>query len=102
MRCSKCQHDNPDSAQYCLRCHTPLRYVCPACRHVQRHGGQCDACGVDFMKYAMTLEFQMKQQGKQERERFRTRTSILKQTLLLPLTGGLSLLKFVRARFRGD
>jgi hypothetical protein len=102
MRCPKCQHENPDSGQFCLRCHAPLRYVCPSCKHVQDHGGQCDACGVDFMKYAMMLQFEMKKQSDEERARLRQRSSIVKQILLLPITGGFSLLKFFRSRLRGE
>jgi hypothetical protein len=102
MRCPKCQHENPESAQFCLRCHATLRFICPACKHVQDHGQTCDACGIDFMKYAMMLQFKMKEQSDQERARLRNRSSIAKQILLLPITGGFSLLKFFRARLRGD
>jgi len=102
MECPKCRHQNPDTAQFCLRCHTPLRYVCPACRHVQLAGGKCEQCGVDFARYAMMLQFQVQSQAEQARRRSQTRTSILKQILLFPVTGGLSLLKFLRARLRGE
>jgi hypothetical protein len=100
MECPKCRHQNPDTAQFCLRCHTPLRYVCPACRHVQPAGGKCQQCGVDFAKYAVMLQFQA--QADQERRRLQTRISILKHIVLLPVTGGLSLLKFLRERLRGE
>ena len=102
MLCPKCQHENPETGQFCLRCHTPLRYICPACQNVQSQGKKCDACGVDFMKYAMMLQFQMKKESEQERERKKTRHSIIKQIVLLPITGGFSLLKFLRSRLRGD
>jgi len=102
VECPKCRQLNPETAQYCLRCHTPLRYVCPACKHVQREGGKCEQCGVDFAKYAMMLQFQMQSQVQQKRQRSKARTSIIKQILLLPITGGLSLLGFLRSRFRGD
>jgi Double zinc ribbon len=102
MLCPKCQTENPETLQYCRRCHNPLRYICPACKHVQDHGGKCDACGVDFMKYAMTLHFQMKKESDQKRERLKTRSSIIKQIILLPITGGFSLLKFFRSRLRGE
>jgi hypothetical protein len=100
MECPKCRHQNPDTAQFCLRCHTPLRYVCPACRHVQPAGGKCQQCGVDFAKYAVMLQFQA--QADKERRRLQTRISILKHIVLLPVTGGLSLLKFLRERLRGE
>jgi Double zinc ribbon len=102
MRCPKCQHENPETVQFCLRCHNTLRYICPACKHVQDHGVKCDSCGVDFMKYAMMLQFEMKKQSDQERERLKTRSSIIKQIILLPITGGFSLLKFFRSRLRGE
>ena len=88
MRCPKCQAENPDSAQFCLKCHAPVRFICPACRHVQDHGGQCDRCGVDFMKYASLLIFQGKTKAQQERERMKSRNSMITQLVLLPITGG--------------
>jgi hypothetical protein len=100
MDCPKCRHANPETVQYCLRCHTPLRYVCPTCQHTQREGGKCEQCGLDFAKYAMMLQFQMQSQAQQQRQRSNTRKSIIKQILLLPITGGLSLLGFLRSRFR--
>ena len=102
MECSKCRHTNPETAQFCLRCHTPLRYVCPACKHAQREGGKCEQCGVDFAKYAMMLQFQLQSQAQRKHQRSKARTSIIKQVLLLPITGGLSLLGFLRSRFRGE
>jgi len=102
MECPKCRQQNPETVQFCRRCHTPLRYVCPACRHVQPAGGKCEQCGVDFAKYAVMLQFQAQAQAEQAHRRLRTRTSILKHIVLLPVTGGLSLLKFLRARLRGE
>jgi hypothetical protein len=57
---------------------------------------------VDFAKYAMILGLQMKTQATQDRERVRSRGAIIKQILLLPITGGFSLLKFIRDRLRGE
>ncbi len=102
MLCPKCQQENSDMAQFCTRCHMTLRFVCPSCRHIQRHGGKCDACGLDFMKYAMTMQSELKNQAERDREKQRTRTSLLKQIILLPVTGGFSLLKFFTAKLRGD
>ena len=102
VRCSKCEQPNPETAQYCVRCHTPLRFTCPSCKHVQDHGGKCDQCGLDFMKYAMTLVFQAQTNAQLSREKKLKRSSILKQILLLPLTGGLSLLGYLRSIFRRD
>jgi hypothetical protein len=69
---------------------------------VQREGGKCEKCGVDFAKYALLLQFQMQSQAEQNHQRSKARTSILKQILLLPITGGLSLLGFLRSRLRGE
>ncbi|MGD0697139.1 MAG: zinc ribbon domain-containing protein [Terriglobia bacterium] len=102
MECPKCRHQNPDAGEYCLRCHAPLRYTCPACKHVQLTGGQCEKCGVDFAKYAAMLHFQMKTESEQERARLKQHSAIYKQLLLAPLTGGLSLLKYFRSRLRGE
>jgi len=102
MQCPKCKQDNAATAQFCTRCHTPLRYTCPACKHVQAHSGQCDQCGVDFAKYSAMLIFSAKETAERERERTRTRTSIVKQILLLPITGGYSLIKFLLTRMRGE
>ncbi len=49
--CPKCGQDNLETVRFCTRCHTLLRYACPACHHLQPHGGKCDACGVDFVEY---------------------------------------------------
>ncbi len=96
MRCAKCGHENPESNDFCGRCHAPARFTCPACRHTQNHGGHCDNCGLDFVKYAMMLVFQNQTSAQQERERQKRRSDAIMQILLLPVTGGWSLLKFLR------
>ncbi len=102
MRCPKCSQENAETAQFCLRCHAPLRFICPACKHVQDHGGTCDKCGVDFAKFAAVMMFKVKDDTQKQRERLKTRASIIKQIVLLPLTGGYSLIKFLLSRFQGD
>lgn len=96
MRCAKCGHDNPDTNQFCLRCHAPTRFTCPACKHTQDHGGHCDQCGVDFIKYATMLVFQGQTSTQQARLRKKGRGEVIRQILLLPITGGWSLLKYLR------
>jgi hypothetical protein len=55
---------------------------------------------VDFAKYASMLVLQA-QQGAQEKRRHAHETvSLAKQIFLVPLTGGLSLLKYLLSRFR--
>jgi len=68
---------------------------------VQAQGGKCEQCGVDFAKYAAMLVFQATADAQDKRQRSQERASLAKQVLLIPLTGGLSLLKYVFSRFRG-
>jgi hypothetical protein len=96
MRCVKCGQENPETNEFCLRCHYPARFTCPACKHVQDHGGQCDQCGLDFAKYATMLVFQGQTAAKQARQHKKGRDKILRQIVLLPITGGWSLLKYLR------
>jgi hypothetical protein len=93
MQCPKCQSANSDAAQFCTRCHATLRFLCPSCRHSQDHGGACDACGVDFGKYAAMLVAQEQIDADKEHARVRERVGLWKQVFLLPITGGFSLLK---------
>ena len=96
MRCTKCGHENPDTNEFCSRCHAPARFTCPACKHQQDHGGKCDDCGVDFVKYATMLVFQERESAQQSRLRKKGRSEVIRQILLLPVTGGWSLLKYLR------
>jgi hypothetical protein len=57
---------------------------------------------VDFAKYLAMLQFQMKSKADEERARLKNRSAIFKQILLLPITGGLSLLKYFRIRLHGE
>ena len=100
--CAKCGQPNRDGVQFCVRCHTPLRFTCPACAHVQTRGGACEACGVDFVKYGMMKLAALQTDLEQARERTKNRAALLKSLALVPLTGGLSLLKYFRARRRSD
>jgi len=102
MDCPKCKTANPDDVQFCTRCHATLRYICPSCKHDQAHGGTCDQCGVDFAKYAVMMHFQAKATADKERARSKSRSTLVRQILLLPLTGGLSLLNHLRSKLRGD
>ena len=102
MQCSKCRHENPDHILYCARCHAPLRYSCPACKHVQEHGGSCDACGVDFAKYAAMLVFKAESDARLAHEQSRNKSRAFHQILLLPITGGFSLIKYLLGRLKGE
>jgi hypothetical protein len=57
---------------------------------------------VDFAKYAALLMFRMQQEADQKRARAKTRASIAKQILLLPVTGGISLVRYLLSRLRGE
>ena len=69
MQCPKCKTENSERVTYCVRCHTPLKFTCPACKHVQFEGGKCEKCGVDFAKYAAMMLFQAKDAAKAEQAR---------------------------------
>ena len=102
MQCPKCSQENPETLRFCSRCHAPLRYICPACKHVQPHGGTCGQCGVDFAKYAAMLVFKAQQDSDLARGRTRARAGIIKQILLLPITGGYSMVKYLLGQLRGE
>jgi len=102
VECPKCRHENPEVAQFCVRCHATLRYFCPACKREQFHGGKCDQCGVDFAKYGAMLVFKAADEAARQREGMKKRASLARQIALLPVTGGLSLLKYLLSRLRGD
>ncbi|MGH9378497.1 MAG: double zinc ribbon domain-containing protein [Terriglobia bacterium] len=102
MTCPKCQSGNPETARFCVRCHAPLRFTCPACGHTQEQGGKCAKCGVDFAKYAAVMEFQMKKEVRGRRESAKSRNDLIKQALLLPVTGGWSLLRYMRSALGGN
>jgi hypothetical protein len=94
MECPKCKTANPDTTQFCKRCHATLLYKCPACGVSQRHGGTCDKCGVDFAKYAAMMIAHEEARAEREHEKVRERAAGWKQAFLLPVTGGFSLVKF--------
>ncbi len=102
MICQKCSHDNPETAEFCVRCHMALHFTCPACQYNQSHPGTCDACGVDFVKYGALLQFQLEQAVRNEREQAKTRSAVARQVVLLPVTGGWSLLRYVKSALSGE
>jgi hypothetical protein len=93
MRCTKCGTEVPESARFCTRCHATLRFECPACHHLQRQGGSCDECGVDFMKYLSSVIAIKKVEAEHQHARNERRSWFVKQILYFPITGGLHLLK---------
>lgn len=102
MQCPKCKQENSETVVYCVRCHTPLKYTCPTCKHVQLQGGRCEKCGVDFGKYAAMLAFRARDEAAAQRSRAKARATVWRQIFLLPITGGLSLVKLLLRKLRGD
>lgn len=98
MECPKCKTANSEVAQFCSRCHATLLYKCPSCAATQRHGGTCDKCGVDFAKYAAMFVAQEEMRAQREHAKRRENASIWKQIILLPITGGYSLMKYLLRR----
>jgi len=46
MKCSKCQFENPDDAQFCIECGNPMEFHCPKCGAITPPKGKfCKACG---------------------------------------------------------
>ena len=102
MTCPKCGQENSDAVQFCTRCHATLKFVCPACKHVQLHAGQCEKCGVDFAKYALMVQTRAKDEVDREIARSRERTNLARDLMMAPINGGLSLLRYLRTRLLGD
>ena len=79
-------------ARFCQRCHATLRFECPACHHEQRHGGVCEKCGVDFMKYITSVVAAKQTEADVVHERLEERSTLLKNILLTPFTFGIPLI----------
>jgi zinc-ribbon domain len=102
IHCPKCSAEVRDIARFCRRCHATLRFECPACKHEQRHGGKCDQCGVDFLKYMTAMVSAKKVERDAERERLEGRTALLKNIAYIPLTLGIPLIRQWLANLRGS
>jgi zinc-ribbon domain len=100
IKCPKCGADARDVARFCPRCHMTLRYTCPACAHEQRHGGTCEKCGVDFVKYLGAVVSSEKAKSDVIHDRLQSRSNFLVNLLLIPVTGGLHLFKYLRPSSR--
>ncbi len=101
MQCAKCKTENLETVTFCVRCHTPLKYTCPSCKHVQLQGGKCEKCGVDFAKYAAMLVFQAQLTTNAQRDQAKERGSMWKRIILIPLDGGMSLIWGFVKKLRG-
>ena len=93
IKCPKCGADVRDIARFCQRCHNTLRFECPACHHEQRHGGTCEKCNVDFLKYITAVMAAKKAEADSVHERIEQRSTLMKNVLWVPFTLGIPLLK---------
>ncbi|HTS68462.1 MAG TPA: zinc ribbon domain-containing protein [Terriglobia bacterium] len=100
MQCPKCKTENTEQVVYCVRCHTPLKYTCPACKHVQLQGGQCEKCGVDFAKYAAMLIFQAQEASQQKRKRTGWRPPIWVHIVFFPFPAIIQLVLYLVRKAR--
>jgi hypothetical protein len=103
MNCPRCKTEASDTARFCTRCHATLRYQCPACKHEQLKGGNCEKCGVDFLKYIVAVMQSKKDQAELGHEQLQRRSSLLKNILLAPFNMGIPLIRdlFSGSRKRG-
>lgn len=50
MKCSSCQHENPDEFNFCMNCGSALRYSCPNCGQINEATAKfCNNCGQAFV-----------------------------------------------------
>jgi zinc-ribbon domain len=93
MQCPKCGSAARDIARFCPRCHATLRYQCPSCAHEQRHGGACEKCDIDFLKYIGAVVVAKKPEADALEERIERRSTLLKNILWTPFTLGIPLIR---------
>jgi Double zinc ribbon len=93
MQCPKCSSEARDIARFCPRCHATLRYECPSCKHEQRHGGTCDQCGVDFLKYISAVVAAKQAQSDAEHDRIERQSNLMKNILMTPFNLGIPLIR---------
>jgi hypothetical protein len=74
--------------------------LCPACKHEQRQGGNCEKCGVDFLKYITAMMSAKKSEADAEHEHLERRSRLMRNVMLTPFTLGIPLLRdlFVGSR----
>jgi hypothetical protein len=84
----------------CPKCGSEARDVARSCRHEQRQGGVCESCGIDFLKYVAAVVAGKQSETDVISDRLEQRSTLLKNILWVPLTGGLSLLRHFFATSR--
>jgi hypothetical protein len=93
MECPKCKTQALDVARFCPRCHATLRFECPSCHHEQRHGGTCEKCGVDFVKYLNMILASQRVEADAAHDRLEHRSTLLKDILMVPFNMGVPLIR---------
>jgi|SRR5215469_6775916 len=93
VKCPKCGANVRQVARFCQKCHHTMRYECPSCHHQQRTGGQCEKCGVDFLKYIGAVMSQKQAEQDVMHERFEKRSTFVKNLLYLPFTLGFPIIR---------
>ena len=93
VKCPKCGATVREVARFCQRCHATMRFECPACSHQQRTGGNCEKCGVNFIKYIGAVVAAKQAEADAIHDKLEQRSALMKNLLFIPLTGGLSLIR---------
>jgi zinc ribbon protein len=93
IKCPKCSTEVREVARFCTRCHATLRFQCPSCAHEQRHGGTCEKCGIDFLKYIGATAAAKKIEADRSHDYLERRSTLLKNILYIPFTLGIPLIR---------
>lgn len=93
VNCPKCCTPVRDVARFCTHCHATLRFRCPSCGHEQRHGGACEKCEIDFLKYISAVIAAKNDEADRFHERLEQRSTLMKNILSAPFTLGIPLIR---------
>lgn len=93
VKCPKCGATVREIARFCQRCHSTMRYECPACGHQQRAGGTCEKCGINFIKYVTAVVAAKQAEADAIHDKIERRSTLMKNLLFIPFTGGISLIR---------
>jgi hypothetical protein len=93
MKCPKCGAEARDVARFCQKCHATLRYQCPSCAHERRQGGECEKCGVNFLKYITAVVAAKQAEADILHDKIDRRSNLLKNLLMTPFNLGIPLFK---------
>lgn len=93
VNCPKCGTAVRQVARFCPRCHSTMRYQCPSCGNEQRHGGTCEKCGIDFLKYIGAVVAAKQAEADAIHEKLERRSTLLKNILWTPFTFGIPVLR---------